>query len=112
VFLWGALAVLAFGGCTYYQILLEKSEIDLLPGEEKSVSVQGKKGGSAVCVGTYYDVLPEEVDVPKDKGVTAKVDGGKLIVSADKEAKPGTVVITLKASKAKEVTLTVNVRAK
>jgi hypothetical protein len=79
-------------------IVLEYAEIDILPGEDKQVQV---KSGKA-----------ETADAPKEAGVTAKVEDGKLTVSAAKDAKEGTHQVTVKGGKAKEATLKVNVKKK
>ena len=107
----GSLALLVLPGCSSYVIRPLQSKIDLMPGEEKSVSFSTLTG--AVNLGNQYGVLPESVDVPEGKGVRAKVEGDKVVISADKEAKPGTVHITVKASKAeKDVTIEVNIVTK
>jgi hypothetical protein len=115
--LFGALAVLVVSGCSgdskkpsdkkdsgdspkgQEAIVLEYEEIDLIPeGEPKEVKV--KKGKA------------ESAEAPKESGVTAKVEGDKLTVSAGKDAKPGTHTVTVKGGKAKDVTLKVNVKKK
>jgi hypothetical protein len=76
-------------------LVLEYEEIDIIPGGEKQVKV---KSGKA-----------EKAEVPADSGVTAKVDDGKLTVSAAKDAKEGTHNIAIKGGK-KDATLKVNVK--
>jgi hypothetical protein len=104
----GSLALLVLSGCTSdYRISLAKSEIDLNPGEEKSVEVH--VGTSAVNLGTTYHIRPDSVNAPEGKGVTVTIKGDKIVVSADKKANPGTVLVTLKGGKAKDETLKVNI---
>jgi HSP20 family molecular chaperone IbpA len=50
-----------------------------------------------------------KAEVPADSGVTAKVDDGKLTVSAAKDAKEGSHNIAIKGGK-KDATLKVNVK--
>jgi hypothetical protein len=109
--LYGSLALLVLPGCSYYVIRPQQSKVDLMPGEEKSVSFSTLT--SAVNFGNYYGVLPESIDLPEGKGVSAKLDSDKVVISADKEAKPATVHITVKSSKAdKDVTIEVNIVTK
>jgi len=109
--LFGALAVLGVSGCSgdskkttgngtkdQEVLLLEYEEIDLIPGGEKEVKV--KKGKA------------ESADAPKESGVTAKAEGDKLTVSAGKDAKEGTHMVTVKGGKGKDATLKVNVKKK
>ena len=110
--LFGALAVLVVSGCSGDSkkpsgngtkgdevIVLETLEIDLIPGgEEKQVKVTKGKAESATA--------------PEESGVTAKVEGDKLTVAADKDAKVGTHTVTVKGGKAKDVTLKVHVKKK
>jgi hypothetical protein len=77
-------------------VLLEYEEIDLIPGNEKEVKL--KKGKA------------ESVEPPKDTGVSAKVEDGKVIVKADKDAKEGTHNVKVKGPKGKEATLKVKVK--
>jgi hypothetical protein len=76
-------------------IVLEYEEIDIFPGAEKQVKV---KSGKA-----------EKAEAPADSGVSAKVDDGKLTVSAAKDAKEGTHQIAVKGGK-KDATLKVTVK--
>jgi hypothetical protein len=100
-----ALAALVVSGCSgngtkdkdQAVLVLEYEEIDLIPeGEPKAVKV--KKG------------KVETAEAPKESGVTAKVEGDKLTVSAGKEAKVGTHTVTVRGGTAKDVTLKVNVK--
>jgi hypothetical protein len=77
-------------------IVFESEEITLAPGDEKEVKV---KSGKA-----------EKAEAPKDSGVTAKVEGDKVTVSASKEAKEGTHSVTVKGGKAKDATIKVTVK--
>jgi hypothetical protein len=76
-------------------IVLEYEEIDITPGSEKQVKV---KSGKA-----------EKAEAPADSGVTAKVDDGKVVVSAAKDAKEGTHEVAVKGGK-KDATLKVHVK--
>jgi len=76
-------------------LVLEYEEIDLIPGGEKQVKV---KSGKA-----------EKAEAPAGSGVTAKVDDGKLTVSAAKDAKVGTHDVAIKGDK-KDATLKVHVK--
>jgi hypothetical protein len=78
-------------------LVLEYEEIDIFPGDDKEVKV---KSGKA-----------EKAEAPEDKGVKAKVEGDKLKVSADKDAKEGTHTVTVKGGK-KDATLKVKVKKK
>jgi hypothetical protein len=108
----GALMLLAVAGCSKKDkdtkkdadggsgddvVVLEYEEIDLIPGAEKEVNV---KSGKA-----------EKAEAPEGSGVTAKLEGKKLTVSAAKDAKEGTHNVTVKGGK-KDVTLKVNVKMK
>jgi hypothetical protein len=108
MFLCGALALLATGGCdkasdrktgTSAQagdlLVLEYEEIDLIPGAEKQVKVKSGKADTA--------------EAPKDSGVTAKVEGDHLVVAAGKDAKEGTHNVAVKGGK-KDATLKVKVK--
>jgi hypothetical protein len=78
-------------------IVFEYEEIDLIPGgAEKQVKVKSGKAESA--------------EAPKDSGVTAKLEGDKLTVSAAKDAKAGTHKVTVKGAKGKEATINVKVK--
>ncbi len=79
-------------------VVLEIDEIELFPeGEAKSVKV--KKGKA------------EKAEAPAGSGVTAKVEGDKVTVSAGKDAKVGTHEVKVKGDK-KDATLKVNVKKK
>jgi hypothetical protein len=102
-----ALAALVVSGCSGNStkdkdqavLVLEYEEIDLIPGGEPK-EVKLKKGKA------------ESAEAPKESGVTAKAEGGKLTVSAGTEAKVGTHTVTVKGDKGKDVTLKVNVKKK
>jgi hypothetical protein len=68
-------------------LLLEYEEIDLIPGAEKQMKVKTGKAASA--------------EAPKDVGVTAKVEDGKLAIAAAKDAKEGTHEVKVKDAKGK-----------
>lgn len=76
-------------------VVLEFEEIDLMPAMEKKVAV---KSGKA-----------EMADAPKDSGLTAKVEGNAVTVSAAKDAKEGMHHIKVKG-KGKEAVLMVTVK--
>jgi hypothetical protein len=77
-------------------LLLEYEEIDLIPGAEKPVKV---KTGKATIA-----------EAPKDVGVTAKVEDGKLTIAAGKDAKDGTHEVKVKDAKGKTATVKVKVK--
>jgi hypothetical protein len=83
------------GGTDPDVVVLEFAEIDLIPGQEKEVKLKKGKAESAVP--------------PKEAGVTAKVEGEKVIVKADKDAKEGSHDVKVKGAKGKEATLKVKV---
>jgi hypothetical protein len=76
-------------------LVLEYEEIDIIPGGEKQVKIKSGK--------------VEKAEAPADSGVTAKVEDGKLTVSAAKDAKEGTHNVAIKGSK-KDATLKVHVK--
>jgi hypothetical protein len=77
-------------------LLLEYEEIDILPGAEKQVHVKSGKAVSA--------------EAPKDAGVTAKVEGGKVTIAASKDATEGTQEVKVKDAKGKEATVKVKIK--
>jgi hypothetical protein len=77
-------------------LLLEIDEIELLPEAEKQVNVKSGKAVSA--------------EAPKDSGITAKVDDGKVKIAAAKDAKEGTHDVKVKDAKGKEATVKVKVK--
>ena len=78
-------------------LLLEVEEIDIIPGgPEKQVKVKTGKAASA--------------EAPKESGVTANVDDGKLTVKAGNDAKEGTHEVKVKDARGKTVTLKVKVK--
>jgi hypothetical protein len=77
-------------------LVVEYEEIDIIPGAEKQVNVKSGKAASA--------------EAPKDSGVTAKVEGGKVAIAAAKEAKEGTHEVKVKNAKGKEATVKVKVK--
>jgi hypothetical protein len=104
-----ALVGLAVVGCTWSSssktspggeetLVIETEEIILEPGSEKVVKVKQGKAASA--------------EAAKDSGVSAKVDGDKVTVSADKDAKEGPASVTVKSAAGKTATLKVNVKKK
>jgi hypothetical protein len=110
----GTLALLVGTGCTGDKdkdkkktdsakdgdvLVLEYEEIDLIPGEDAK-EVKVKKGKASTA------------EAPKESGVTAKVEDGKLTVSAAKDAKEGTHEVKVKDSKGKDATLKVKVKKK
>jgi hypothetical protein len=104
-FLCVALAMAGLSGCTSGSsssktgdqvLLLEIDEIDLAPEAEKQVNV---KSGTAVTA-----------EAPKDSGVTAKVEDGKVKIAAGKDAKEGTHEVKVKDAKGKEATVKVKVK--
>jgi hypothetical protein len=76
-------------------LLLEYEEIDIIPGAEKQVSVKTGK--------------PVTAEAPKDSGVTAKVEGGKVTVAASKDATEGTHEVKVKDAKGKEAKVKVKI---
>jgi hypothetical protein len=112
LFLCGALAALTGPGCgpasstapppggTSADVLVFESEevVELVPGgPEKPVGVKSGKAESA--------------EAPKESGVTAKVEGNKVILSAGKDAKEGDHTVTVKGGK-KDATIKVHVKKK
>jgi hypothetical protein len=102
VLLFGALSLLAAGcgggtttGKADEVLVLEYEEIDLIPGQEKPVKVTKGKA--------------EKAEAPADSGVTAKVEGDKLTISAAKDAKEGTHEVKVKGGK-KGATVKVKVK--
>jgi hypothetical protein len=77
-------------------LVLEYEEIDLVPGADKTVKVKSGKAESVE-------------GPPKDAGVTAKLEGDKLTISAGKDAKEGPQTVTVKGGK-KDATIKVNVK--
>ncbi len=79
-------------------LVLEFDEIEVIPeGDAKAVKV--KKGKA------------EKAEAPKGSGVTAKVDGDKLTISAGKDATVGTHQVKVTGGK-KDATLKVTVKKK
>jgi hypothetical protein len=76
-------------------LLLEIDEIELAPEAEKQVNVKSGKAVSA--------------EAPKDSGVTAKVEDGKVKITAAKDAKEGTQEVKVKDAKGKESTIKVKI---
>lgn len=76
-------------------VVLEFEEIDLMPAMQKKVAV---KSGKA-----------ETVETPKEAGLTAKVEGNAVTVSAAKDAKEGMHHLKVKG-KGKEAVLMVTVK--
>jgi hypothetical protein len=66
--------------------------------------------------GNGYKTLPAKTgkaasaEAPKDVGVTAKVEDGKLAIAAGKDAKGGTHEVKVKDAKSKSVTVKVKVK--
>ena len=78
-------------------LLMDTDVIDIVPISEMRVKI---KSGKA-----------ESVEVPKDSGLKANVDGDAVTISASKDAKEGTHQITVKGSKGKKATIRVNLKA-
>ena len=85
------------GGPVADVLVLEVEEIELVPGTDKDVKVKAGKAESA--------------EAPKEAGLTAKAEGGKVTVSAAKEAKEGTYDVKVKGGK-KEATIKVKIKKK
>jgi hypothetical protein len=112
--LFAALALLVASGCSGDKdkdkkknggdkdgdvVVLEVEEIDIIPeGEPKTVKIKKGKG--------------EKTEAPEGSGVTAKVEDGKVTVSAGKDAKEGTHEVKVKGGKGKDATLKVKVKKK
>jgi hypothetical protein len=77
-------------------LLLQYEEIDIIPGAEQQVNV---KSGKAVTA-----------EAPKESGVTAKVEGGKVTIAASKDANEGTQEVKVKDAKGKEATVKVKIK--
>lgn len=77
-------------------LVIESEEIILEPGAEKVVAMKQGKAATA--------------EVAKDSGISAKVDGDKVKVTADKDAKEGPASVTVKNAAGKTATLKVNVK--
>lgn len=105
------LAIVGLGaiGCTWSSnsksnpgneevLTIETEEIVLEPGTEKVVKLKQGKAATA--------------EAAKDSGLSAKVDGDKVTVSADKDAKEGPASVTVKNAAGKTATLKVNVKQK
>jgi hypothetical protein len=73
------------GSATGDVLLFEIDEIEIIPGADKDVMVKTGKAESA--------------EAPKDSGLTAKVAGGKVTISAAKDAKEGTHEVKVKSGK-------------
>jgi hypothetical protein len=105
VLLFAAMVLLVAAGCSGDNpksrekaevFVLETYEITLSPGEQKDIKVKTGK--------------PETAEADKESGVTAKVEGDKVTVSASKDAKEGTHTVIVKGGKAPEGTVKVNVK--
>ena len=83
------------GGAVADVLVLEVDEIELVPGTDKDVKVKAGKAESA--------------EAPKEAGLTAKVAGGKVTVSAAKDAKEGAHEVKVKGGK-KDATIKVKVK--
>jgi len=78
-------------------LVIESEEIEIFPGDEKEVKVTSGKAESA--------------EAPKESGLTAKVEDGKVKISAGKDAKEGEHKVTVKGGK-KDATIKVKVKKK
>jgi hypothetical protein len=83
------------GGAVADVLVLEVDEIDIVPGTDKEVKVKTGKAESA--------------EAPRDAGLTAKVAGGKVTVSAAQDAKEGAHEVKVKGGK-KDATIKVKVK--
>jgi len=80
-------------------VKLDKDSVDVKQGESATVNVT--------------DGTAEKVDAPAESKVTGTVEGNKVTIKADKDAKEGEVKVTVKASKdskGKDAELKVNVK--
>jgi hypothetical protein len=103
----GALALVFAAGCASPTsapagpggdlLVFESEEIEIFPDSEKEVKVKSGKAESA--------------EAPKDSGLTAKVEDGKVKISAGKDAKEGEHKVTVKGGK-KDATIKVKVKKK
>ena len=70
--------------------------LDIVPLSELHVTIKAGKAAS--------------VEVPKDAGLTAKVEGDTVTIAAAKDAPEGARQLTVKSIKGKAATLQVNVK--
>ncbi len=77
-------------------LVMETPVIDIVPLSELHLKI---KSGKALSV-----------EVPKDSGLTAKVEDTAVTISASKDAKEGTHQITVRGSKGKKATIQVNLK--
>ena len=78
-------------------LLLDTDVLEIVPLSEMHVKI---KSG-----------LVEGVELPKNVGLTAKVKGDDVTISASKDAKEGTHQITVRGSKGKKATIQVHLKA-
>ena len=78
-------------------LLLDTDVLEIVPISEMHVKI---KSG-----------LVEGVELPKSAGLTAKVEGDDVTISAAKDAKEGTHQITVRGSKGKKATIHVHFKA-
>ncbi|MGO9114713.1 MAG: hypothetical protein ACLP9L_36315 [Thermoguttaceae bacterium] len=79
-------------------VVAEYSLFDIIPLSEQHLNIKSGKAKS--------------VDVPKESGLTAELDGNGVKIVASKDAKEGTYQIKLTSAMGKETIVKVNVKKK
>ncbi len=118
---------LFFGVMAWYFTRVDKAEFQQPKAGGSAKSGPGtpatKDGEELVMGAEVIDIVPlaemhvtiksgkvESVEVPKDSGLTAKVEGDAVTISASQDAKEGTHQVTVKDCKGKKAIIRVNLK--
>jgi hypothetical protein len=77
-------------------LALEKDALEIVPFSELHVKI--------------VSGIAENVETPKDSGLTATLEANSVKISAAKDARPGPHQVTIRDAKGRQATLNVNVK--